>query len=166
MGFEPGCVPAGDGLCSLVVGPRAATASPSVTPSPINPTEPADYSLSRDVRLRGRYVFTHLSRHGHTLQQKGLKLRAVHFTVALTPPALKVAFVVRKRHLRRAVHRNRTKRLLREAFRHLRPTWQSKLPGETWLLWQWEQPIPPTEPMLPLMDALLTQLHTRLCAGY
>ena len=60
-------------------------------------------------------------------------------------PQVKVLLSVSKRHFKHAVDRNRAKRQLREAYRHLKPTFLATLPTDASLhiafIWLSDRPV-------------------------
>lgn len=158
MASEPGCRPGGAELSSPAAARRVVIASPSATPLPANPTKPR-YTLPRAARLRGNAAFRYLWKFGRLYREGGLVLRAVFFPIALSQPAVKAAFLVRKKLFRRSVKRQRIRRLLREGHRHLRPDWEAVLKGaEAWLLWSWEGP---TSPSLRALSSAMQRLFDK-----
>ena len=144
MAFGPGCRPDGAEPSFPAAEPRVVIASPSATPLPANPTK-SRYTLPRVARLRGDTSFRYVWKFSQLYREDGLVLRVVFFPIALSEPSVKGAFLVRKKLFRRAVERNRIRRLLREAHRYLRPDWEADLKGsEAWLLWSWEDPARPS----------------------
>lgn len=144
MAFGPGCRPDGAGPSSLAAALRVVIASPSATPLPANLTK-SRHTLPRAARLRGNAAFRYAWKFSQLYRENGLVLRVVFFPIALSEPPVKGAFLVRKKLFRRAVERNRIRRLLREAHRYLRPNWEADLKGsEAWLLWSWEAPARPS----------------------
>ncbi len=162
MGFGLGCGRAGDERSLRVAERKAVITSPSVTPSQGNPTESRS-TLPRSARLRGNSVFQYLWKFGISQRENFLSLRAVFFSIVLSEFPIKAAFLVRKKVLRRAVHRNRVRRLLREAHRSLYPEWQaSSGTAEAWLLWIWEsERLPSLKELRPLMKRLYERAYTR-----
>lgn len=74
-----------------------------------------------------------------------MRLYAVSFLINLGTPPLRVAFSVPKKFIRKAAHRNRVRRRMREAYRQEKPTFLARLcGGETWLLWQWRSSLIPS----------------------
>ncbi len=143
MAFGLVCGPDGAEPSSPAAALRVVIASPSATPLPANPTK-SRYTLPRAARLRGDASFKYIWKFSQLYRENGLVLRVVFFPVALSEPPLKAAFLVRKKLFKRAVERNRIRRLLREAHRHLRPDWEADLKSsEAWLLWSWEAPARP-----------------------
>ena len=70
-------------------------------------------------RLKSREVFARLATEGASMRAGSFRLRSLD--ADLNGPPFQVAFTVPKRFMKRAVDRNRIKRLMRESFRQLRP---------------------------------------------
>jgi ribonuclease P protein component len=73
------------------------------------------YSLKKPERLCSKKAFEFLFTQGKTVFIHPLKI--VYSFEKSSEPSVKVAFTVSKRNFKRAVKRNRIKRLLREAYR-------------------------------------------------
>jgi ribonuclease P protein component len=73
--------------------------------------------LTGRYRLRGAAQFAAVLRGGRRFEGKRLELIAVPATGAVG----RVGYVIASRHLKRAIDRNRLKRMLREAVRARRP---------------------------------------------
>ncbi|MCS7189702.1 MAG: ribonuclease P protein component [Bacteroidia bacterium] len=102
------------------------------------------FAFPRAERLRGKKKFKILRTWAKTYKLSCLSLKAIHFPLHINGPLIQVAFSVTKKTQRKSVRRNRTKRLLREAYRLQKPLfttlWQE---GQAWLLWQWNCEYPP-----------------------
>lgn len=164
MGFAYACVLGEDARFSLAVGQKAAITSPSAIPSQESPIS-VSFRLTRAERLRGQRHFQLLRKWGQSYEQGCLRLHALHFAISAPSYKVQVAFAAPKKLLRRSTARNRTKRILREAFRQqkgyfLLPEGQ----GSAWLLWTWRCPTPPTlQEAMELMKQLFSQFCRR-CA--
>jgi ribonuclease P protein component len=73
--------------------------------------------LTGRYRLRGAAQFAAVLRGGRRFEGKRLQLIAL----PATGPVGRVGYVIASRHLKRAIDRNRLKRMLREAVRSRRP---------------------------------------------
>lgn len=94
-------------------------------PSPGHPSVPGGPAyLGRVIkgtfrkheRLRGRTRMQALIKGGRGISEPPIRLVAMSMQLP-TPAAVQAAFAVPKRHMKRAVQRNRVKRLMREAYR-------------------------------------------------
>jgi len=74
--------------------------------------------LTRRYRLRGAAQFAAVFRRGQRFEGERLQLIAA----PAAGPTGRVGYVIGSRYLRRAIDRNRLKRMLREAIRARRPT--------------------------------------------
>lgn len=77
------------------------------------------YKLGKQARLKSRKVIDHLFKDGKSFTVFPFRV-IYHFTkLPVTPDAfqLQAGFSVSKRHFKKAVDRNRIKRLMREAYR-------------------------------------------------
>ncbi len=93
-----------------------ADSNRSTSRTPANCTLP-NYSLSRREILRRKKDIDDVFEHGKSLREPFLK---VMFRTAARDPSEPIAvalFAVSKRSVKKAAHRNRIKRLLREAYR-------------------------------------------------
>ncbi len=75
------------------------------------------FTFSKNERLKSKKQIENLFAEGKLIHQFPLQLRYQHIQ-SENPPTLKVAFSVPKRNFKKAVERNRIKRLLRECYRH------------------------------------------------
>ena len=73
-------------------------------------------TFSKHERLTGRLRITEVVEKGRTVQESPIKLMGRIMELPTTAPA-QVAFAIPKRHMKLAVHRNRMRRLMREAYR-------------------------------------------------
>lgn len=73
--------------------------------------------FSRESRLRTRRQYAHVWDHSRSFVGRYCVLR----TAPATDQHLRLGIVVSRRHSRKAVERNRSRRLLREAYRRLHP---------------------------------------------
>ena len=74
------------------------------------------HTFSKDERLTGRLRIQEVVTTGRTVHEKPFKLIGKVMALPTTAPA-QIAFAVPKRNQKLAVHRNRMKRLMREAWR-------------------------------------------------
>lgn len=125
----------------------------------------SDARLTRAERLRGRKTFDLLFHLAKRWEDGALRLYGVAFLINLGLPRLQVAFAVPKKVLRKAAHRNRIRRRLREAYRQEKAGFlRSFLWGQGWLLWQWRSSEVPTIPALRLrMRDLFERFHRECC---
>ncbi|MCX8113329.1 MAG: ribonuclease P protein component [Bacteroidia bacterium] len=122
---------------------KGAASSLLVLPSLESPI--SKYNLPRAERLRGRKTFQLLFHLAQVWEAAALRLYGVAFLINLQHPSLRVAFSVPKRVCRKAAHRHRIRRRLREAYRLEKASFLDTLPyGEVWLLWQWRTPEVPS----------------------
>lgn len=75
-----------------------------------------DQSFARKEKLKSKKLFTLLFEEGKSISSYPLKL--IYVPVQHLEVSIKAGVTVSKRSFKRAVHRNRIKRLLREAYRH------------------------------------------------
>lgn len=93
-----------------------------------------------------------------------MRLYAVAFLINLGLPRLQVAFAVPKKILRKAAHRNKVRRRLREAYRQEKAGFLMSFPwGQAWLLWQWRSAEIPTVPVLRHEMRYLFERFQREC---
>ena len=77
------------------------------------------YKLGKQARLKSRKVIDHLFKYGKSFTIFPFRVIFQFTEMAVTPDAsqLQAGFSVSKRHFKKAVDRNRIKRLMREAYR-------------------------------------------------
>ena len=73
------------------------------------------YSLGKAERLKSRKAIEHLFRDGKSFST--FPFRVLWMYNPLSPAALQAGFAVSSKHFKKAVDRNRVKRLMREAYR-------------------------------------------------
>ncbi len=92
------------------------------------------HTLSKKERVTGKRLVDHLFGGGVSRSMSSYPLRAVYCLVEGGEVPVRMLVSVPKRCFKRAVHRNRIKRQVREAFRlckHLLDAPMSALPGQT-----------------------------------
>lgn len=87
-------------------------------------------TFRKPERLVSRLLFERLLREGNRIQGSPIRLLWIRSPLA-TPYPVQVAFSVPKRNFRRAVDRNRIKRLLRESYRKNKSGLYSLLSGRS-----------------------------------
>ena len=73
------------------------------------------YTLTKDERLKSRKTIEHLFREGKSFSV--FPFRILWMRTALPAPDLQAGFAVSSKYFKKAVDRNRVKRLMREAYR-------------------------------------------------
>ena len=73
------------------------------------------YTLTKDERLKSRKTIEHLFREGKSFSV--FPFRILWMYTALSAPGLQAGFTVSSKYFKKAVDRNRVKRLMREAYR-------------------------------------------------
>lgn len=89
------------------------------------------YAMERSTfrkheRLTGRLRLQEVVSHGRSVHESPIKLIGRIMELPTSAPA-QVAFAIPKRYMRLAVHRNRMRRLLREAYRLHKATYHARL---------------------------------------
>ena len=84
------------------------------------------FSLGQKERLKSAKSIEHLFSEGKAISAYPLRLVFVSKPNSTVP--MQCAFSVSKRHFKKAVDRNRIKRLLRESYRKIKPALYEKLP--------------------------------------
>ncbi|MCS6790674.1 MAG: ribonuclease P protein component [Bacteroidia bacterium] len=136
---------------------KGAIVSPSAILLPVSRIK--SHGLPRREILRGTRNFQLLNSLGKRLYTPTLTLRGIWLMLRIGGSPIKVAFQVPRRAMRRAVHRRRSLRILREAYRLQKPAFLAHHPGgELWLLWRWQQPNPPS---LAQTQSLMWELYLR-----
>ncbi|HPF90482.1 MAG: ribonuclease P protein component [Flavobacteriales bacterium] len=102
-------------------------------------------TFSKHERLTGRLRITEVVEKGRTVQESPIKLVGRIMELPTTAPA-QVAFAIPKRYMKLAVHRNRMRRLMREAYRLHKAASYGRLREEgrqcAWLfIYQGRQPL-------------------------
>ncbi len=77
---------------------------------------PKPFGLSKTERLKSRKQIDELFEKGRGFSQFPIRV-SYQFTTAVDGPLLQIGVTASKRHFKKAVDRNRIKRLLREAYR-------------------------------------------------
>lgn len=90
---------------------------------------PAQYTLGKKERLKRRKIIEQLFREGKGINVPPLRATYKLYTNTLED-ALQAGFTASSRQFKKAVDRNRIKRLLREAYRLQKNTLQQKLRDE------------------------------------
>ncbi len=80
-------------------------------------SEPAAHTFGKQERIVSRKLIERLFGGGGSRSMSAFPLRLVYLPVEREGVGAKVLISVPKRHLKRAVHRNRVKRQVREAYR-------------------------------------------------
>lgn len=75
------------------------------------------YTLGKEQRLKSRKAIDQLFANGHSFSLFPFRIVYRKNELKAEGPILQAAFSVSKRHFKKAVHRNRIKRLMREAYR-------------------------------------------------
>lgn len=83
-------------------------------------------TFSKHERLTGRLRIQEVVTQGRSIHEAPLKLVGRIMELP-TPAAAQVAFAIPKRYMKLAVHRNRTRRLLREAYRLNKASYHARL---------------------------------------
>ncbi len=115
-------------------------------------------TFSKHERLRGRLRVQEVATTGRSVHEAPFKLVGKLMTLPTDLPA-QIAFAVPKRNLPSAVHRNRVKRLLREAYRLNKHRWYEQLRASgkqcAWLvIFQGKAPVTLAETELKITKAL------------
>lgn len=115
-------------------------------------------TFSKHERLRGRLRVQEVATTGRSVHEPPFKLVGKLMALPTDAPA-QIAFAVPKRNLPLAVHRNRVKRLLREAYRINKHRWYEKLQASgkqcAWLIvFQGKAPVTLAETELKISRAL------------
>lgn len=85
-------------------------------------------TFRKHEHLCGQLRIQEVFRRGRGLSEAPFRLIGLRMQLPSNAPA-QVAFSVPRKHLRRAVDRNRMKRLMREAYRHAKPMVYERLSG-------------------------------------
>lgn len=115
-------------------------------------------TFRKHEHLCGKLRISEVATTGRVVHVPPFRLVGKRMPLPTKAPA-QIAFAVPRRHLRHAVDRNRMKRLMREAYRQLKPALYQRLAtgGEqvAWLLvFQGRGPIPLAETSLKISKAL------------
>lgn len=85
------------------------------------------YTLGKQERMKSRKQIEHLFKTGKTVSAQPLRLYYVMQTLPAEECSLLFGVAVGTKHFKRAVHRNRVKRLIREAWRLQKNNLQQQL---------------------------------------
>ena len=85
-------------------------------------------TFRKHERLTGREAINRVVKQGYALNEKPFRLVG-HFGPLDTTAPAQVAFAIPKRHMKKATDRNRTRRLIREAYRSEKERWYGALRG-------------------------------------
>jgi len=103
-------------------------------------------TFRKHERLCARTTIQELLRSGRAVNEAPIRLIGKVMPLGTTAPA-QIAFAVPRRHLPRAVDRNRVRRRLREAYRLHKHTWYDRLAGAgvqcAWLVVFQGRTVPP-----------------------
>ncbi len=121
-------------------------------------TEKIKYGLPRSKSLKSKILIDQLFKNGKYISQHPLRL--VYLPVDYDKEeAFLVGFSVPKKKFKRAVDRNRIKRLMREAFRLQQHNLQ--LPQKTLMMWIYTgKELPEYEEVYKLISAIIEQLKS------
>ncbi len=92
---------------------------------------PPRLTFRKHEHLCGQLRIQEVFRRGRGLSEPPFRLIGLRMALPTTAPA-QVAFSVPRKQLRRAVDRNRMKRLMREAYRHTKPALHARLAEGTY----------------------------------
>jgi ribonuclease P protein component len=84
-------------------------------------------TLPRSERLRGKSAFERLMAEGRGMTETPFRLIGILRPMTEPSPCVRIAFAVPKRHLPRAVDRNRARRLMREGWRRDKSPWIERI---------------------------------------
>jgi len=104
--------------------PVRRSGEPIMTTKP--PPDVERHTFSKEERLRGRLRVQEVVTTGRTVHEAPFKLTGKIMPLPAAVPA-QIAFAVPKRNMPLAVHRNRMKRLMREAYRHNKHRFHAQL---------------------------------------
>ncbi|MCO5241943.1 MAG: ribonuclease P protein component [Chitinophagaceae bacterium] len=85
------------------------------------------FTLSKQERLKSRKRIEQLFREGRSISVYPFRVLYLPVADARLPDALQAGIAVSSKNFKKAVHRNKIKRLTREAYRLLKPDLQQKL---------------------------------------